>query len=94
VIPSAPPLSCQMRILAGASEPQRGRAQGHLGQASKFPLATLPSLFDPLRRSCALLNLFCFGSLVVVDECVFSEELIQWRKLGRRLKSPVARDLR
>ena len=31
---------------------QRGRARSHSGEASNFPLATLPSLFDPLRRPC------------------------------------------
>ena len=49
-IPSAPPLSHDMTILAVAREPQRGRAWGQCRQASWFPLATLPSLFDPLRR--------------------------------------------
>ena len=48
--PERAPAESPYEILAGASEPQRGRARGHWGKASNFPLATLPSLFDPLRR--------------------------------------------
>ena len=48
VVPSAPPLTRHMKILAETIEPQRGRARDQWRKASDFPLATLSSLFSCL----------------------------------------------
>jgi len=46
--PSAPLLSRHTKHSGGTIESQRGRARNYSGEASNFPLATLPSLFNPL----------------------------------------------